>query len=76
MSAARGPLLKAQRRVRSDADKARRDEQFEIEEFVLLSSKFLRVQVGRKKLLSKYLGPLCEIEKVLAHHETKTGRRS
>ncbi|DBA74919.1 TPA: hypothetical protein ACH3X2_14289 [Trebouxia sp. C0005] len=114
----------------SDADKARRDEQFEIGEFVLLSSKFLRVHVGRKKLLSKYLGPFeivakrgavayelrlpvslgkmhdvfhvsllkrykdgcrgsapppavlpdgeveCEIEKVLAHHDSKTGRRS
>ena len=40
-----------------DADQARRDEQLSVGDFVLLSTKFLRLfHVGRKKLLSKYLG--------------------
>ena len=114
-----------------NADQARRDEQLSVGEYVLLSTKFLRLfHVGRKKLLNKYLGPFeilsrkgvvaydlrlpasmsrmfsvfhvsllkrykdgnrgsapppavlddgeveCEIEKILAHRDTKTGRRS
>ena len=55
---ARDSLLNAQRRMSAYADESRRDEQFEVGEYVLLSTKFLRhVHVGRKKLLSKYLGP-------------------
>ena len=130
---ARDSLLNAQRRMSAYADESRRNEQFEVGEYVLLSTKFLRhVHVGRKKLLSKYLGPFealtkkgavayelrlpasmgrmfnvfyvsllkkyrdgcrpgssapppavlddgeteCEIEKILAHRDTKTGRRS
>ena len=131
VSRARDSLLNAQRRVSKDADQARRDEQLSVGDFVLLSTKFLRLfHVGRKKLLSKYLGTSeilarkgavayelrlpasmsrmfnvfhvsllkrykdgcrgsapppavldngeveCEIEKVLAHHDSKTGRRS
>ena len=58
VSSARDSLLNAQRRMSRDADKARRDEAFEIGEFVLLSTKFLRMtHVGRQKLLNKYLGP-------------------
>ena len=131
VSSARDSLLNAQRRMSKDADQARRDEEFSVGDFVLLSTKFLRlVHVGRKKLLSKYLGPFeilsrkgavayelslpasmsrmfnvfhvsllkrykdgcrgsapppavlddgeveCEIEKILAHRDTKTGRRS
>ena len=131
ISSARDSLLNAQRRMSADADKARRDEQFEVGEFVLLSTKFLRLpHVGRKKLLNKYLGPFeivsrkgavtyelrlpasmsrmynvfhvallrrykdgctnpsaplpamlpdgemeCEVDKVLAHRTSKTGRR-
>lgn len=131
VSRARDSLLYAQRRMSHDADKARRAEQLEVGEFVLLSTKFLRLfHLGRKKLVSKYLGPFevlarkgavayelrlpasmgrmfsvfhvsllkrykdgcrasapppavlddgeveCEIDKVLAHRDTKTGRRS
>ena len=131
VSRARGSLLNAQRRMRQDADQAKRDEQLSVGDFVLLSTKFLRLfHVGRKKLLSKYLGPFeilarkgavayelrlpasmsrmfnvfhvsllkqckdgcrgsappaavldngeveCEIEKMLADDDTKTGRRS
>ena len=44
VSAAHDSLVNAQ--MCSDADTARRAKQFEIGEFVLLSSKFLRVHVG------------------------------
>ena len=55
---ARDSLLIAQRLMSANADKGRRDEQFEVGEYVLLSTIFLKhVHVGRKKLLSKYLGP-------------------
>ena len=131
LSCAHSSLLYAQRRMSEHAVKARRDEQLEVGDYVLLSTKFLRLfHLGRKKLLSKYLGPFevmtkkgavayelrlpasmsrmfnafhvsllkrykdgcrgaapppavlddgeteCEIDKVLAHRDTKTGRRS
>ena len=57
VSRARDSLLYAQRRMSHDADKARRAEQLEVGEFVLLSTKFLRLfHLGRKQLVSKYLG--------------------
>ena len=41
-----------------DADQAMCHEQLPVGEYVLLSTKFLRLShVGRKKLLNKYLGP-------------------
>ena len=131
VSRARDSLLYAQRCMSHDADQARRDEKLEVGEFVLLCTKFLRLShVGRKKLLSKYLGPFevmskkgavayelrlpasmsrmfnvfhvsllkrykdgcrdsapppavlddgeveCEMDKILAHRDSKTGRRS
>ena len=58
VSRARDSLLFAQARMSHDADNARRAEQLEVGEFVLLSTKFLRLfHLGRKKLVSKYLGP-------------------
>ena len=131
VSSARDSLLNAQQRMSKDADRARRDEQLSVSEYVLLSTKFLRLfHVGRKKLLNRYLGPFeilsrkgavayelrlpasmsrmfnmfhvsllkrykegnrgsapppavlddgeveCEIDKILAHRDTKTGCRS
>ena len=52
-------MLNAQQCMSRHADKARRDNGFEIGEFVLLSTKSLRMtHVGRHKLLNKYLGLL------------------
>ena len=57
VSSACDSLLNAQQCMSWDADKARRDKEFHIGEFVLLSIKFLRLTlVGRNTLLNKYLG--------------------
>ncbi len=54
VSSARDSLLNAQRCMSKDADRARRDKQLSVGEYVLLSTKFLRLfHVGRKKLLNK-----------------------
>jgi len=132
VSSRRDSLLNAQRHMSKDADQARHDEQLSVGEYMLLSTKFLRLfHVGREKLLNKYLGPFeilsrkgavpayelrlpasmsrmfnvfhmsllkgykdgnrgsapppavfddgeveCEIDKILAHRDTKTGCRS
>ena len=57
VSRARDSLLYAQRRMSHDADKARRAEQLEVGEFVLLSTKFLRLfHLGHEKLVNRNLG--------------------
>ena len=131
VSRALDSLRFAQIRMSEHADQARRDEQLAVGEFVLLSTKYLRLfHLGRKKLMAKYLGPFeilsrkgavayelrlpasmsrtfpvfhvsllkrykdgcrgaapppavlddgeteCEIDKILAHRDSKTGRRS
>ena len=58
VSRARDSLLNAQRCMSKDAHQARRDEQLSVGDFVLLTTKFLRLfHVGRKRLLSKFLRP-------------------
>ena len=51
-----------------DADKAQRAEQLEVGEFVLLSTKFLRLfHLGRKKLVSTWGHLRCWPGRVLWH---------
>jgi len=58
VSSARNSLLNAQQCMSTNADQARRGVQLSVGEYVLLSTKFLRLfHVGRKKLLNKYLAP-------------------
>jgi len=58
VSSARNSFLNAQQCMSTNADQARRGVQLSVGEYVLLSTKFLRLfHVGRKKLLNKYLAP-------------------
>lgn len=54
---ARDCLAAAQARMKRQADTHRRDMEFSIGDEVLLSSKNLRIRVGTRKLLPRYLGP-------------------
>lgn len=57
MSRAKDCLAAAQARMKSQADKRRRDLYFSVGDEVLLSSKNMRIRTGTRKFLPKFLGP-------------------
>jgi len=53
---ARDSLLRAQARMKKNADAHRREETFEVGEFVLFIPKFATICCGDKKVITKILG--------------------
>ena len=64
MSRAKDCLAAAQARLKSQADKRRRNLQFSVGDEVLLSSKNMRIRTGTRKFLPKFLGPFQVVKRI------------